>query len=241
MKYDDLTLMKFADGELDKGLTAEIESARINDKELQSYIEVFETTRDALIGTLQEETIPDNINKLIDNFKPVKKQNWFTQIVKKNPFKTSIFSAILASLIAIQGTTAILLGAGGVLTATTRGIEIAPSINDDVSKNEYQAASMKKSIPNELIESELNRVLSVNPNSSYIDIEFDEDLASSYMAKPSTESQMISLSKQPLFVKVRFLGSFQGNDGNNCKAMQLDDQYLIACNSKLLGWKIQNL
>ena len=29
MKYDELTLMQFADGELDEGLTAEIENARL--------------------------------------------------------------------------------------------------------------------------------------------------------------------------------------------------------------------
>ena len=44
MKYDELTLMQFVDGELDEALTAEIESARTNDKELQAYLEVYETT-----------------------------------------------------------------------------------------------------------------------------------------------------------------------------------------------------
>ena len=73
MKYDELTLMKFADGELDEVLTAEIESARLNDKELQAYLEVFETTRNALIESTREEVIPDHINNIIDKFSPTKR------------------------------------------------------------------------------------------------------------------------------------------------------------------------
>ena len=34
MKYDDLSLMKFADGELDSDLSKEIENESLNDKEL---------------------------------------------------------------------------------------------------------------------------------------------------------------------------------------------------------------
>ena len=75
MKYDELTLMQFADGELDESLTAEIEAARIHDKELQSYLEVYETTRSALISVNENEEIPSHINHLIDNFVPEKKQN----------------------------------------------------------------------------------------------------------------------------------------------------------------------
>ena len=110
MKYDDLTLMQFVDGELEESLAAEIEKAQLNDKELQSRLEVFKTTREALISVYAKEEIPAHINDLIDNFVPEKKQNRLTRLVKKNPFKTSIFSAILASIITLQGTIAILTG-----------------------------------------------------------------------------------------------------------------------------------
>ena len=85
MKYDELTLMQFADGELDESLTAEIENARLHDKELQSYLEVYEATRSALIRSSAKETVPSHIHDLIDSFSPVKKQNWLTRLVKKNP------------------------------------------------------------------------------------------------------------------------------------------------------------
>ncbi len=75
MKYDDLTLMQFVDGELEESLAAEIEKAQLNDKELQSRLEVFKTTREALISVYAKEEIPAHINNLIDNFVPEKKQN----------------------------------------------------------------------------------------------------------------------------------------------------------------------
>jgi len=223
MKYDELTLMQFADGELDESLTAEIENARLYDKELQAYLEVFETTRNALVESSQEEVIPSHINNLIDGFSPTKKQSWLTQAVKNNPFKSSIFSAALASLVTWQG---IFLGAGGAITATqfaTRGIQINPDIdnafqsNDDTS-SQSRAASMNNTASNDLIEKELTRTLLESPSASSIVIKLDKS-----------------------FITLIILGDFVGVDGNNCKIMQLDDQYLIACNSKLLGWKIQNL
>ena len=77
---------------------------------------------------------------------------------------------------------------------------------------------MNNTASNDLIEKELTRVLLENPDASSIVIKLDKS-----------------------FITLTILGDFVGVDGNNCKIMQLDDQYLIACNSKLLGWKIQNL
>ena len=223
MKYDELTLMRFADGELDEALTLEIEKARVLDMELQSYLEVFEATRSDLIRSSVDEAIPSQIYDFIDNFTPIKKQNWLTQAVKNNPFKSSIFSAALASLVTWQG---IFLGAGSAITATqfaARGIQINPDIdnafqsNDDTS-SQLRAASMNNTASNDLIEKELTRTLLESPSASSIVIKLDKS-----------------------FITLTILGDFVGVDGNNCKIMQLDDQYLIACNSKLLGWKIQNL
>ena len=130
MKYDDLTLMQFIDGELEESLAAEIEKAQLNDKELQSRLEVFKTTREALISVYAKEEIPAHINNLIDNFVPEKKQNRLTRLVKKNPYKTSIFSAILASIITLQGTIATLSGTTIATTQlATQGVNIDPNIN----------------------------------------------------------------------------------------------------------------
>ena len=189
MKYDELTLMKFADGELDESLTAEIEAARIHDKELQSYLEVYETTRSALISVNENEEIPSHINHLIDNFVPEKKQNRLTRLVKKNPFKTSIFSAILASIITLQVPL-------GILTSTTmapqmmaRGVNIAPDNNvllmnvNNVNTEVFEAAKSESNTSNayrdpanaEEIGRQLLKALSINPETKEVIIQLEDE------------------------------------------------------------------
>jgi len=222
MKYDELTLMQFADGELDEALMAEIESARKTDKELQGYLEVYETTRNALIESTKEEIIPSHINDLIDNFSPTKKQNWVTKIVKNNPFKTSIFSSILAALVTWQG---ILLGTGGAITATqlaTRGIEITPDINNMIQNASstsavYKAASSVNMISKKLIEIKLNDALLDDPNISKVILKLGNT-----------------------FETLNIIASFNDVDGNNCKVAQIDDQHLIVCHSEDSGWLIKS-
>ena len=90
MKYDDLTLMKFADRELESALVKEIENEILDDEELRARLEVFTSTTADKIRRAQEygqmlhkknldistskrdenEEIPSDIIDLIDNFKP---------------------------------------------------------------------------------------------------------------------------------------------------------------------------
>ena len=222
MKYDELTLMQFADGELDEALMVEIESARKNDKELQAYLEVYVTTRSALIESTKEETIPSHINDLINNFSSTKKQNWVTKIVKNNPFKTSIFSSILAALVTWQG---ILLGTGGAITATqlaTTGIEITPDINSMIQNASstsavYKAASSVNMISKKLIEIKLNDALLKDPNVSKVTLKLGNTVET-----------------------LNIIASFNDVDGNNCKVAQIDDQHLIVCHSEDSGWLIKS-
>ena len=151
MKYDDLTLMQFIDGELEESLAAEIEKALLHDKELQSRLEVYKTTREALISVYAKEEIPAHINDLIDNFVPEKKQNRLTRLVKKNPFKTSIFSAILASIITLQAPLGILTGTTMTTQLVTRGVNIEPDNNvllmnvNNVNTEVFEASKSKSS------------------------------------------------------------------------------------------------
>ena len=189
MKYDELTLMKFADGELDESLTAEIEAARIHDKELQSYLEVYETTRSALISVHENEEIPSQINHLIDNFVPEKKQNWLTRLVKKNPFKASIFSAILASIITLQVPLGILTGTTMAPQLIAQGVNIEPdnnvllmNVNNDnnevfeASKSESSTSSAYRVPANaEEIGRQLLKALSINPETKEVIIQLDDE------------------------------------------------------------------
>jgi len=213
MKYDELTLMKFVDGELDQSLADEIENARLKDEELQAYIEVYESTRSALIDSSQEETIPSHISDMIDNFSPVKKQNWLTKVITNNPFKTSIFSAILASFLTFQG---LLIATGGMFTASqlaTRGIEAAP----EVESKALMRVNTENILNLGIVEDEINNALSINQNIKSVLIKIDDDLKTLY-----------------------FLERFTDNQGNNCKVAQIDDQFLIICKAEDSPWLIKS-
>ena len=54
MKYDDLTLMKFADGELEIDLAKEIENEILVDEELKARLEIFTSTTANKIRRAQE-------------------------------------------------------------------------------------------------------------------------------------------------------------------------------------------
>ena len=102
MKYDDLTLMKFADGELESDLAKEIEIEILHDEELKARLEVF-TSTNALLSKYASEEVPSHIIDLIDNFELSKKENWlvklFNNIVTKYRVRTAVISTILAAFI----------------------------------------------------------------------------------------------------------------------------------------------
>lgn len=215
MKYDELTLMKFADGELDESLTAEIEAARIHDKELQSYLEVYETTRSALISVHENEEIPSHINHLIDNFVPEKKQNWLTRLVKKNPYKTSIFSAILASIITLQAPLGILTGTTMTTQLVTRGVNIEPDNNvllmnvNNVNTEVFEAAK------SEAATSEAAAYISSRKcDSGYIKIgnrcivkssyleEIDRQISKALSNNPEINEVIIQLGDESIILKI---------------------------------------
>ena len=122
MKYDDLTLMKFTDGELDSDLSKEIENESLNNKELKARLEVLSfMSNDNIIraekyGQMlreknldistsnrdENEEIPGHIIDLIDNFKPSIKQRreaLIYNIKTKYKARTAVISTILATLI----------------------------------------------------------------------------------------------------------------------------------------------
>jgi len=218
MKYDDLTLMQFVDGELEESLAAEIEKAQLNDKELQSRLEVFKTTREALISVYAKEEIPAHINNLIDNFVPEKKQNRLTRLVKKNPYKTSIFSAILASIITLQGTIATLTGTTIATTQlATRGVNIDPNINTfllnvdndntevfKAAKSESPAASVNASYAYSSFKCDSGHIKIGTRciiKSSYLE-EIDRQISKALSNNPEINEVIIQLGDESIILKI---------------------------------------
>ena len=220
MKYDDLTLMQFVDGELEESLAAEIEKALLNDKELQSRMEVYKTTREALISVYAKEEIPAHINDLIDNFVPEKKQNRLTRLVKKNPYKTSIFSAILASIITLQGTIATLTGTTIATTQlATRSVNIEPNINtflmnvDNDNTQVYKAAKSESPAPAASVNASY-AYSSFKCDSGYIKIgnrciikssyleEIDRQISKALSNNPEINEVIIQLGDESIILKI---------------------------------------
>ena len=221
MKYDELTLMQFADGELDESLTAEIENARLHDKELQSYLEVYEETRSALIRSSANETVPSHIHDLIDSFSPVKKQNWLTRLVKRKPYKTSIFSAILASIITLQGTIVTLTGTAIVPAQLAKGINIGPDNNallmnvNNVNNEVFEAAKAESSTSTSRIPANASAFdSSWKCNSGYIKIgtrcikrsssleEIDRQILKALANNPAINEVVIQLEDENIILKI---------------------------------------
>ena len=220
MKYDELTLMQYVDGELDESLSAEINEALNNDKEIQSFVEIYQTTRSALISSTQEDAVPDHIVDLIDNYSSEKKENLIVRLVKKNPFKTSVFSAILASLVSMQGTIAI-LGSGSAMQLADLELGNSQDItniiqNIDSTDKVYKAASFSNELSDNAISEEFIRVLSENADATQLEFK----------------------SSKKVFVS-KIKGGFTDEYGNNCKSTTIQNRLAIACEIEKSKWLVK--
>lgn len=220
MKYDELTLMQYVDGELNESKSAEIKKALINDKEIQSFVEIYQTTRSALIASTQEDTVPDHIIDLIDNYSSEKKENLIVRLVKKNPFKTSVFSAILASLVSMQGTIAI-LGPGSAMQLAGLQLGDPQDItniiqNIDSTDKVYKAASFSNELSENIISEEFMRALSENPDATQLEFK----------------------SSKKVFVS-KIKGGFTDENGNNCKSTYIQNRLAIACEIEKSKWLVK--
>jgi len=214
MEYDELTLMQFVDGELDQTVAAEIEKSQLDDKELRLRIEVFKTTRRALISIKKSEEIPRHIHNLIDNFVPSKKQNLISRFVSNNPYKTSIISAILASIVTLQGAISVLVGSGTAITATqlaTRGINIGPDNNMLLSKVNNSDSEFYRTGKNIISEGDL------------IEEQWLDALSS------SSEMKQMVIELHNRSAELIIVSDFVNKHNKPCKLAQMNGHYWLAC------------
>ena len=122
MKYDDLTLIKFTDGELETSLTKEIENAALSDHKLEERLKIISLMSNEKIILAQkygqklnqkiadilisEETfsddVPSHVVDLVKNFKPSFKQRleaFIYNVKTKYKSLTAFISSIIAVLI----------------------------------------------------------------------------------------------------------------------------------------------
>ena len=120
MKYDDLTLIKFIDGELENTLIKEIENAALVDKNLKERLKIISLmSNDKIIlsqkyaqklkqkkaDTLFDEAsvsddLPSHIEDLIKNFKPSLKQR-LEALAYKIQTKYKALAALISSIVTV--------------------------------------------------------------------------------------------------------------------------------------------
>jgi len=120
MQYDDLTLIKFTDGELETILTKEIENAALNDRKLQERLKVISLMSNEKIilsqkygqklnqkiadTSISEETtsddVPNHVVDLIKNFKPSFNQR-LEALIYKVKAKYKALTAFISSIIVV--------------------------------------------------------------------------------------------------------------------------------------------
>ena len=130
MKYDDLTLMKYADGDLELDLRNEIEKEILDNEELKARLEVFKSTTANKIRLAQEygrmlrqknlnkpiskiakdsaldsDDIPAHIIEMIENYEPSLKdiaRSKLNERKKKLKIRIGVISSIFAAVIAFS-------------------------------------------------------------------------------------------------------------------------------------------
>jgi len=97
--YTDITLMQYADGELDASTQSRLEKDLIGNKELQDRLAVFSETRADLISATTE--MPKHIEDLIDeHFRKLSdEKTLFTDAKKISKIKTFIGISIIILLV----------------------------------------------------------------------------------------------------------------------------------------------
>ena len=213
MNYDDMTLMMYADGELDTQTAEQLKKDLLVDPQLQERLKVFTVTREALIKTKPAKT-PEDIIALIDNYGqapaqndpvvPLTKKSSPTQVTdqasnSKSPSWKPSKLAIAASL--IIGT---LFGAQGLpllmTLMTPQMIAVRGNDADKVQRGSFI-----------LLES-----LATDPTENSIDFLYAGET-----------------------VTIKTVASFTNTKGKQCKLSQLDNDYMIACLEENNSWAIQ--
>lgn len=215
MEYDDITLMMYADGELDHDTSLQLKKDLLKDRELQVRLKVFTKTRDALRELSGEEGVPDHIVQLIDQHDKPKKKSNIVQLFWGHP------NLALAASIALG----VVIGAKGMQSMmSTTGL---PEL--DLPTKSYQSVVTKH--PETLKEAEAKKGESSILQTGIL------KLITSLESDP--ENDMVTFSLNGADHTIRIVSAFTNAEGSQCKLAQLQDLYLIACIDGKGHWTVR--
>ena len=145
MKYDDSTLIKFVDNELEDSLMSEIKKEMLVDKDLANRLKVVSLiSNDKIIraqkygqillqvshSETESKNLHESIKSLIDNFEPTPKGRLLillNEIKTKYKIRTAIISSVILVLISLNMTPHVM----------TRGVDFLDnsSVNVNISNS----------------------------------------------------------------------------------------------------------
>jgi len=220
MEYDDITLMMYADGELDHDASLQLKKDLLKDRELQERLKVFTKTREALLELTDREDIPNHIVRLIDKHdrpkKRSKRKGNIVQLFWGHPNLALAASVALGVVIGAKGMQSMMSGAD------------LPEL--DFSTKSYQSVKSKQPVAldqSEVMSSGGSNILQTGILS----------LITSLDTEP--EKETMSFTLDGLDHTIRIVSDFTSAEGRKCKLAQLQDIYLIACVDEKGSWTVR--
>jgi len=238
-KYDDVTLMQYADGELDNSVRLRLEEELVNNKELQDRLAVFALTRDDLIST--KVKLPKHIEDLIDEQDrisgdekitrfassiqhpssttnvAIKQDNMVIGFFKNYPIQSLVASVMFGLIIGSQGMKGLYTSPYSDVLIN-RPISEYQSISKDM-KSLDQAQLLTRGLPPRTKDSSNNTTIrllkALNKNK---------------------DIKNISISKDGQSIKI--ISEFKNTNNQLCKLAEIGETYLVACKNKSGNWSI---
>ncbi len=214
MEYDDITLMMYADGELDHDASLQLKKDLLKDRDLQERLKVFTKTRGALRDLSSKDDIPSHIAKLIDQHDKPKKQSNIIQLFWGHPNLALAASVVLGVVIGAKGMQSMV---------STTGL---PEL--DMPAKSYQSVVTKQP---EI----LNDIEAKKGESSILQTGILK-LITSLQSEP--ENEMVTFSLNGINHRIRIVSTFTDSEGQYCKLAQLRNIYLIACVNEKGHWAV---
>ena len=214
MEYDDITLMMYADGELDHHASLRLEKELPSNPDLQKRLQVFTQTRSALLEMEKHSSVPNHIERLIDRLDRPKEQKsvWW-----RNVFETLWGHPSLA--LAASVAFGLVVGAKGMQSVMTASD--VPGI--DLPVKSYQSVKSKKA--------------PINETSSKVLQTGILKLIGSLDSSPDATSIKFTLNGVDQTINI--VSAFKNSEGQQCKLAQLQGAYLVACANQKGRWSVR--
>jgi hypothetical protein len=233
MEYDDITLMMYADGELDKETSDQLKIDLLTDPILKKRLHVFTSTREALLNTVNknDRSIPDHIINLIDSHSPNKNEpvtpfKSRSTLSNSSKNKRKIFSWNTSNLaLAASLTLGVIIGSKGLpflmtdseteFNFSTRGYQSVKHLSDIKPTEPPTLLPNFSSDKYKIVIYTLLESLSTNPTKKIITVQ------------AGTEQ-----------VTIKILSNFINQENKQCKLAEFNKKYLITCLSNEGKWTI---